>query len=310
MLRLLTDPSERRAARNILAMALAVVATAVVALGHTLLGQASTSNTVIYKQCYRPPDGLQYGRFPECGVETAASSSSQPTNDGFFCYRPDGVKTTTRSECANIPNAPIRTPEQERAIIQRIEEQRVEDKRATRQAELLNALENASATVTKFADGKLVALSATRKSALEQQRAWLSSQIKTGKNAKFSMSEMDSIAIELRKRIASSREILQAAREELAEVVPPIDNIMLRIDDLVRRVGTLIGSLEKEGTRVPSQVIRGYELAKAGMNNAQRNCSPRRPQNCLVLHDVLDAIEAMRGPLCALPSDKLTFCRQ
>jgi hypothetical protein len=293
-----------------LAMALAVVASAVIALGHTLLGQASTSNTVVYKQCYRPPDRVQFGRFPECGVEAAASSSSQPTNDGFFCYRPDGTQTTNRRECASAPSVPIRTPEQERAIIQRIEEQRVEEKRALRQAELLNALENANQTVAKYADGILIALTAAQKTALVEQRGWLASQIKTGKLARFTLGEMNSISIVLKQRLATVRETIRAARESLAITAPPIENIMLRIDDLVRRVGTLIASLEKEGTRVPLQVKRGYELAKAGMNDAQRNCSPRRPQNCLVLHDVLDAIEAMRDPLCALPSDKLTFCRQ
>jgi hypothetical protein len=309
MLRLLTDPSERRAARNLLAMALAAVATAVVALGHTLLGQAGTSDAVLYKQCYRPPARVVFGRFPECGVEAAASSSSLPSNDGFFCYRADGTPTTSRGECANVP-VPARTPEQERAIIQHIEEQRAEEKRAQRQADLLDALENASQTVAKYADAKVIVLTAAQKASLDEQRAWLASQIKTGKLAKFTLSEMTSISIVLKQRLANVREIIEAARESLATTVPPIENIMLRIDDLVRRVGTVIGSLEKEGTRVPLQVKRGYERAKAGMTIAQRNCSPRRPQNCFVLHDVLDAIEAMRTPLCALPSDKLTICRQ
>jgi hypothetical protein len=308
MLRLFTDPSERRAARNLLAMALAVAAPAVVTVGPTLLGQAGPS--VIYKQCYRPPDRVVFGRFPECGVEAAASSSSQPTNDGFFCYRADGTQTTSRGECANIPRVPSRTPEQERAIIQRIEEQRAEEKRAQRQADLLNALENASQTVAKYADGKPLVLTAAQKASLDEQRAWLASQIKTGKLAKFTLGEMTSIAIVLKQRLANVREIIEAARESLATTAPPIENIMLRIDDLVRRVGMVIGGLEKEGTRVPLQVKKGYERAKAGMTIAQRNCSPRRPQNCLVLHDVLDAIEAMRAPLCALPSAKLTFCSQ
>ena len=290
-------------------MALAAVATIVVPTGHSLLGQASTSQTVIYKQCYRPPDRVHFGRFPECGIE-ASSGSSPPANNGFFCFRADGAQTTDRGECANVPSVPVRTPEQERAIIQRIEKQRVEEKRAARQVELMNALEHADRSVAKYADGHLITLSAAQKTVLEEHEAWLASQLKTGQQAKFTLSEMNAIAVALKQRLANARGVIKTARETLATTVAPIENIMLRIDDLVRRVGTVIGSLEKAGARVPLQVKRGYDRAKAGMTIAHRSCSPRRPQNCLVLHDVLNDIEAMRDPLCALPSDKLSFCRQ
>lgn len=291
-------------------MALAVVATAAIAVGHALLGQVGASETVVYKQCYRPPSRLQFGRFPECGIESTTSTSSESAREDYFCFRGDGTRSSNRDECGTPPSSPVRTPEQERAIIQLIENQRAEAKRAQRQRELLNALENASQTLTKYAGGKLIALTAAQQTFLEDHAAWLATQINIGGKADYTLSELNSIAGTLRQRVASARETINAARKSAATAAPAIENIMLRIDDLVRRVGTLIGSLEKEGMQVPLKVKGGYERAKAGMTIAQRTCSPRRPHNCLVLNDVLDELEAMREPLCALPSDRLTFCTQ
>jgi len=101
-----------------------------------------------------------------------------------------------------------------------------------------------------------------------------------------------------------------ATRKPPSDTAPqPIEHIVTKIDRIVAQVGTVIGEIEGDGVLVPASVHKGYEQAKDSVRAAKRSCSMRRPQACTKLWDVLRAIESIREPLCALPSERLTFCR-
>jgi hypothetical protein len=121
--------------------------------------------------------------------------------------------------------------------------------------------------------------------------------------------DLQKTRLELGTRLGRVHEIVLARQRETPIDVPPIENLVTRIDDLVARVGTVLRDLEREGIVVPATVRRGHAHAVELVRESKRTCSTRRPAGCRQLREVLDTLEAMREPLCDLPSKVLTFCR-
>jgi len=97
-------------------------------------------------------------------------------------------------------------------------------------------------------------------------------------------------------------------KQRTASAGPEIENLVVRIDDLVARVGTVIRDLERADERVPQTVRSGHRRTLQLVREAKQTCSTSRPQGCQQLREVLKIIEMMREPLCAIDSQVVNFC--
>lgn len=127
------------------------------------------------------------------------------------------------------------------------------------------------------------------------------------KRTRLSRDQLDHLRDSIRSDTIRLQEVIVRKPRSL-EPSQPVENIVTRMDALVATIGTVLIEIERDGVVVPLEVEEGYQEAKDSIRIAKRSCSMRRPKACSKLWDVLMAIEAMRQPLCELPSKRLTFC--
>lgn len=268
---------------------------AVLALAATLVGTALASaeapagQAVVYKQCYRPggKSTSSYGRFPECGIDEAATGKLRQEID-----------ETTR---------PV-TPAEEQRVEERVRQLFVKPLNEQERHEVLRLLTTALDRLTTLLSSDVLRFTATDQASLREQIDWIGEQVQRYESKTFTKADLQTTRQELGTRLGQVHSIVLQRQRETSVDLPPIESLVTRIDDLVARVGTVLRDVEREGLVVPATVRRGHVRAVELVRESKRTCSTRRPAGCSQLREVLDTLEAMRGPLCGLPSKTLTFC--
>ena len=239
---------------------------------------------------------------------------TRSNRDNFTCLDSNGESTGLRTECASIEEQteeaieellgqPIHdtlTPDQEEAVTRQMEGQFGTSKRQA----FLSALETSAHRIEKLLASPLP-FSPNQRTTLQETYDWL-----MAKQAQFEEGEPDIRQTRnvMQKRLTAISALVTTVKRQEAANGPRIENLVTRIDALVARVGTTLLELEREGTLVPVEVQTGYERAKRLVRNSKSECSTRRPASCHQLATVLEIIEAMQKPLCALDSSQLSFC--
>lgn len=246
---------------------------------------AQTDEPVIYRQCAKPPDRTVWGRFPECGVDEETTQQLR-----------EELADTTRKL----------TPAEEEQVDERIETEFAAPVIAARQTELLALMDWTTRRIEAVLSGGAYQLSFADEAKLRQAKTSIQQRIADTQNRALTRSELDDLTAEVRGIVADVSRIVAAAPKVVPPETPDIESLVTRIDALVARVGTVIRDVEREGLAVPKSVRDGHAHALELVRESKRICSTRRPAACANLAEVLDTIEAMRGPLCGLKSDLLT----
>jgi len=277
-----TQATKTAAKKTGLALAGAAALIASVGLLHA---QSAGDDAVIYKECLQPPARTVWGRFPECGIDAAATREFQ-----------DELAEATRAL----------TPQEEQRVDQYIDEQFAAPVLAVRQAELMGLMDWTARRIEAVLGSDAYQFSAGNRTALLRVKVTLQQELAGAKDKSLTRDELDSLTAEVRQIVAEVSDIVANTPKVIPPETPTIESLVTRIDALVARVGTVIRDLEREGLSVPRSVRDGHAHALELVRESKRTCSTRRPEACTNLAEVLDTIEAMRGPLCKLKSDFLT----
>jgi hypothetical protein len=170
---------------------------------------------------------------------------------------------------------------------------------------LTTAQERLAALLTS----QVFSFTAAERATLQEPSDWIDEQLSILNSEAWTTADLSSIRLELGQRLARVHEMVVERQRDAAASVPTIESLVTRIDDLVARVGTVLRDVEREGLAVPATVRRGHARAVELIRESKRTCSTRRPDGCKQLRDVLETLDAMREPLCNLPSKSLSFCR-
>jgi len=275
-------------AAKLTGLALAGTGAVLIASAGLLHAQSAGEEAVIYSQCRRPPPNhLEWGRFPECGTDEAATRQLREQLD-------EATKQLTRQE--------------EEQVERYIDEQFAAPALAAKQTELMTLIDWTARRIEAVLGSDAYQFSGADRAALQQAKSVLQQLIAEAKDRSLTRSELDALKAEVRRVVAEVSGIVGTAPKVVPPDTPAIESLVTRIDALVARVGTVIRDLEREGLAVPRAVREGHAHALELVRESKRTCSTRRPEACANLAKVLDTIDAMRGPLCDLPSELLTFC--
>jgi hypothetical protein len=250
-------------------------------------GQETGESPVVYRECYRPPVGNTFGRFPECGIDEQATEELRRQ-----------IEDSTR---------PL-TPEEDEQVETYIDDEYGDQLADKRRDELLSVFNTAGERIAALLASDALSFSDEERQFLRLQSEWFEEQSRHFSLQPSDTREIQEARAEIGEVLRRVHEIVLARQREAAATVPDIENIVTRIDALVARVGTVIRDLEREGLVVPRSVRDGHAVALTLVRESKRTCATHRPAGCRTLREVLNTIEAMREPLCDLPSDLLTFC--
>lgn len=283
-------PPRSSACLGICGGAALIVATATLVGSAIVLAQEPADPVIIYKECYRPGEKLAsgFGRFPECGVDEAAT---------------DALRREVQERIRPL------TPEQDRQVEEQVERQFQKLLNVDQRQEVMRLLNAARDRLLTLLSSNILQFTVVDKSVLQSEVAWIDEQLRRYESESFTAAELQKTRLELGTRLGRVHEIVLARRRETPIDVPPVENLVTRIDALVARVGTVLRDVEREGLLVPATVRRGHVHAAELVRESKRTCSTRRPAGCQQLREVLDTLESMREPLCRLPSKALTFCQ-
>ena len=230
---------------------------------------------------------------PKCGIDKEATAAAQTK------------QKATQELLQQIAERNKKLTPQTKVLVEQAMEERFE----TATMRKVESLKGVVSTAESRIEGLLsLAWSAQDVTALQRLGDQFAAYAKSLLHTELSRSDFR----QLRDEVYSGTKDLQAIavrKPRDGNSSKPIENIVTRIDALVATVGTVLSEVEKEGITIPLQVRGGYEQSKNAIRLAKASCSMRRPKSCRQLWDVLIAIESMREPLCALPSDRLAFCR-
>ena len=272
---------------NRLSRAAVLTMTAIMLFSATpILAQVTTHEPLIYRQCRRPP-GLEWGRFPECGIDVALTDELQHL-----------VRESTRPLLA----------EEETKINEHIELQFGTVFGGQQHADLVRVLAEAHDRLVTLLATNLLGFTDTERRYLEATADWISAQAVRYESTPFTTSDVRETRELLGDNLQRVHEIVRRRQREAQATLLPVENLVTRIDLLVARVGTALRDLAQEGRTIPDSVEQAYDHALELVRQSKRTCSTRRPSGCSELGEVLETIEAMREPLCSLRTDLRTFC--
>ncbi|HLD63396.1 MAG TPA: hypothetical protein VI913_00695 [Candidatus Peribacteraceae bacterium] len=285
------------------------------AQGTCITSEEEVQQIVIYRQCRDKNQNYKIVQGPICGIDNVATENARDIAREYLrnlpkpiCLDRDGNQTTDRTQCA--PPTPVEPdPIQEQKVIERIENIFIGTKKEEDRRSLSDALGIAQLRIQKLLVSKVYKFSDSDKKELTSQVVWIQQQLQhfDGRTA-FTEADIQKGRVSLVASLQKIQGMITTQKRLLAEQAPRLENIVTRIDDLVTRVGTVLRELERDGLDVPDEVTEGYLTSKIYLTDAKRTCSMRRPASCALLGKALDEIAKMREPLCALPSDRLTFC--
>jgi hypothetical protein len=265
-----------------------VMAALVFIVASTVHAQASRDEAVIYGECLRPPQRTAWGRFAECGIDEDATRKLREEVDA-------GTRSLTRLE--------------EHEIERRIDEQFAVPALARKQADLAILMDWIARSIEDAMENGTYQFSPADRKAILQAGTELQQVLIAASSGAVGRDELDGLTAEVRGIVVRVTGILAAAPRQIPPDTPQIESLVTRIDALVARVGTVIRDLDRERIAAPRVVRDGHAHALVLVRESKRICSTRRPAACSQLREVLDTIEAMREPLCRLPSELLSFCR-
>lgn len=266
----------------------------------SLSAQLVDESDVVYKQC-KYVDGFKStwkkGRHESCGIDEGATQEAREKRERTEAFRREAEQ---RKHAL--------TPSEEKRIDEYLEQQFVGERISARQTELRNLLNGTAARL-----GKLLTSNAYRFTDEETQRLDDAQTLVASLTAEYDQPNVGKADIRaVRNQLAPLLTEIQAMLTQKQRTAPAdgprIENLVTRVDDLVARVGTVIRELELAGERVPQAVRSGHRRALQLVREAKQTCSTSRPEGCRQLREVLETIEAMRDPLCAIDSPVINFC--
>ncbi len=297
-----TQPT--RGSRRIAILAVVVVLLLVLigALQYTrsLSAQLVDESDVVYKQCQFFDDfksTWKKGRHESCGIDKAATQEAREKRERTEAFRREAEQRKRTL-----------TPSEEKRIDQHLEQQFVGERISARQTELRNLLDGAATRLGNLRTGDTYRFTDEEAGQLDDAQTLVASL--TAEYDQPSVGKADIRAV--RNQLAPLLTEIQAMLTQKQRTTPAdgsrIENLVLRVDDLVARVGTVIRELELAGERVPKAVRSGHRQALQLVREAKQSCSTSRPEGCQQLRHVLEIIEAMREPLCEIDSPVINFC--
>ena len=200
------------------------------------------------------------------------------------------------------------TPQEEKEVIEHIESRFQTQTDATLHSRLLSLLGSARDRLSQLLRSETYAFDERDRQTIQETADWIDQRMAQYESATVNKSDVRGVRQELGSELNVIAAIVTAKQREGGAEVPRVENLVVRIDDLVARVGTVIRDLERSGERVPPEVRNGHRRAADLVREAKATCSTSRPTGCTQLRSILATIEQMREPLCAIESPVLTFC--
>lgn len=266
-----------------------------------LTGQVVRDAPVIYKQCrFRASDdsgAYLYARDALCGIDEEAMRVARDTRERTIAFQRE----------AEANNRPL-TREEEKAVIEHIERQLLQGTPADHRVALHTLLETAERRLLTLLEGNQFNLTDEERDQLQVAYTFVLSLQDELTDALVSKRKLRDVRDRLSPVLTVVQAMLTGKQRTKSGESPSVENLVTQIDALVARVGTVIRELELSGKPVPAAVRSGHRRALQILREAKQTCSTRRPANCSRLMEVLDVIDDMREPLCAIDSPLLAFC--